>query len=141
MDVPPFKVMGEPTLLELTRQTPRDATALQAVPGMTPEAIRRFGPGVLHAIEQGLAAPPPRAPGVAREPEDVQDRYDRLHNWRKTRARQRGVESDVILPRTALWDMARRPPRSLDDLAGIADFGPWRRETYGREILALLARR
>ncbi len=27
-----------------------------------------------------------------------------------------------------------------DDLAQIADFGPWRRETYGAEILALLAR-
>jgi ribonuclease D len=140
IDVPPFKVMGEPTLLELTRHAPRDTAALQAVPGMTPELLRRFGPGVLQAIEQGLAAPPPRAPEVSREPEAVQDRYDRLHNWRKLRARQRGVESDVILPRTALWDLARRPPRSLDDLAGIADFGPWRRETYGKEIIALLAR-
>jgi ribonuclease D len=69
----------------------------------------------------------------------VQDRYDRLHTWRKERAKKRGVESDVILPRTALWDLARRPPRTRDDLAQIADFGPWRRETYGEEILALLA--
>ena len=28
------------------------------------------------------------------------------------RARARGVESDVILPRTALWDLARRQPRT-----------------------------
>ena len=70
----------------------------------------------------------------------MQDRYDRLHTWRKERAKKRGVESDVILPRTALWDLARRPPRTRDDLAQIADFGPWRRETYGEEILALLGR-
>ena len=140
MDVPPFKVIGEPALLDLTRHAPRDTAALQAVPGMTPEVVRRFGPGLLQAIEQGLAAPPPRPPEVTRESDEVQDRYDRLHNWRKSRARLRGVESDVILPRTALWDMARRPPRSLDDLAGIADFGPWRREAYGKEILALLVR-
>lgn len=140
LDVPPFKVIGEPALLDLTRHAPRDTAALQAVPGMTPEVVRRFGPGLLQAIEQGLAAPPPRPPEVTRESDEVQDRYDRLHNWRKTRARVRGVESDVILPRTALWDMARRPPRSLDDLAAIADFGPWRREAYGKEILALLAR-
>jgi len=140
LDVPPFKVIGEPALLDLTRHAPRDTAALQAVPGMTPEVVRRFGPGLLQAIEQGLAAPPPRPPEVTRESDEVQDRYDRLHHWRKTRARVRGVESDVILPRTALWDMARRPPRSLDDLAAIADFGPWRREAYGKEILALLAR-
>ena len=70
----------------------------------------------------------------------MRDRYDRLHTWRKEKARARGVESDVILPRTALWDLARRAPRTPDELAQIADLGPWRRETYGEEILALLAR-
>ena len=38
----------------------------------------------------------------------MQDRYDRLHTWRKNRAKVRGVESDVILPRTAL--LGSRPP-------------------------------
>jgi ribonuclease D len=70
----------------------------------------------------------------------VRDRYDRLHTWRKDRARARGVESDVILPRTALWDLARRPPRTHGELAHITDLGPWRRGAYGEEILALLSR-
>ena len=60
-------------------------------------------------------------------------------SWRKNRARARGVESDVILPRTALWDLARRPPLTHGALAHITDFGPWRRKTYGEEILALLS--
>jgi ribonuclease D len=139
IDRPPFKVMGEETLMELVRRAPRDAASLQSVPGMTPDQIRRHAHGVLQAIEQGLSAPPRHAPQVEREPNDVRDRYDRLHTWRKERAKARGVESDVILPRTALWDLARRPPRTLDELARIADFGPWRRETYGAEILALLS--
>jgi hypothetical protein len=105
---------------------------------MTPEQIQRHGRALLESVEQGLAAPPQRAPEPAREPEEVQDRYDRLHTWRKNKARARGVESDVILPRTALWDLARRPPRTPEQLTGIADFGPWRRQTYGPEILALL---
>ncbi len=141
IDCPPFKVMGEPMLLELARRAPRSAADLQAVPGMTPDQVRRHEQGVLQAIEAGLSAPGLHAPQATREPDDVQDRYDRLHTWRKNRAKLRGVESDVILPRTALWDLARRPPRTLADLAQIADFGPWRRETYGEEILALLAGR
>jgi ribonuclease D len=141
IDCPPFKVMGEPMLMELARRAPRNETDLQAVPGMTPDQVRRHAQGVLQAVEAGLGAPGLRAPQAEREPEDVQDRYDRLHTWRKNRAKLRGVESDVILPRTALWDLARRPPRTRADLSQIADFGPWRRETYGEEILALLAGR
>jgi ribonuclease D len=140
IDCPPFKVMGEATLLELVRRAPRDGAGLQTVPGMTPDQIRRYGQGLLLAIEQGRQAPARHAPAVDRESDEVQDRYDRLHTWRKNRARVRGVESDVILPRTALWDLARRPPRTREELALIADFGPWRRETYGAEILALLSR-
>jgi ribonuclease D len=138
LDRPPFKVMGEATLMELARRVPRRAEDLQGVPGMTPDQIQRHANGVLQAIQQGVDAPPQRAPQADREPDDVQDRYDRLHTWRKNRARARGVESDVILPRTALWDLARRSPRTHGELAHIADFGPWRRETYGDEILALL---
>jgi ribonuclease D len=140
IDAPPFKVMGEATLLELARRAPRTAADLQTVPGMTPDQIRRYGQGLLAAIEQGLNAPGRRMPEVARESDEVRDRYDRLHTWRKNRAKARGVESDVILPRTALWDLARRPPAGVDDLAQIADFGPWRREQYGKEILAVLSR-
>jgi len=140
LDRPPFRVMGEATLMELARRAPRHAQQLQGVPGMTPDQIHRHASGVLHAVQQGLQAPGQRAPQAAREPDDVRDRYDRLHTWRKERARARGVESDVIVPRTALWDLARRAPRTHDELAHIADLGPWRRETYGEEILALLAR-
>ncbi len=139
IDRPPFKVMGEETLMALVRLAPRDAESLKGVPGMTPDQLQRYAHGVLQAIQQGLNAPAQHAPQVEREPDEVRNRYDRLHTWRKDRAKARGVESDVILPRTALWDLARRPPRTLDELAHIADFGPWRRETYGAEILTLLA--
>ena len=138
IDKPPFMVMGEAVLMELAKRAPRSAEELKAVPGMSPDTIRRHGQGVLQAIEQGLAAPPQRRPAVERESDEIQERYDRLHTWRKEKAKARGVESDVILPRTALWDLARRPPRTRDDLAQIADFGPWRREAYGAEILSLL---
>lgn len=138
-DCPPFKVMGEATLLELARRAPARREDLQALAGMTPEQIRRHGDGILHAIAEGRHAPPARPPQVAREPDDVRDRYDRLHAWRKERAKTRGVESDVILPRTVLWELARRPPRTHGDLARIKELGPWRRDAYGAEILALLS--
>ncbi len=139
MDCPPFRVMGEEALLALARRAPRQTEDLRGLPGMTPNQIRRHAHGLLDAVQQGRRSPAQLAPQVDREADDVIDRYDRLRMWRKDRARARGVESDVILPRTALWDLARRQPRTPGELAHIADFGPWRREAYGEEILRLLA--
>jgi ribonuclease D len=140
IDQPPFKVMGEATLLELVRRAPRQLADLQGVPGMTPDQIRRHGRSVLDAIAQGLTAAPPPPPEDQRLPDDEQDRYDRLHTWRKEKARARGVESDVIISRAALSALARRVPRTPAELEQIAELGPWRRATYGEELLALLAR-
>ena len=139
MDLPPFKVMGESTLMELVLRAPTHAKDLQGISGMTPKQIHRHRHGLLHAIQEGLHGPPQQQPQVDPESDDVVDRYDCLHTWRKKRARARGVESDVILSRAALWDLARRPPRTHGELADITDFGPWRRERYGEEILALLS--
>ncbi len=139
LDRPPFKVLTEAILLELARRAPRHTEELRRVPGMTSDQTRRHTPALLRAIEQGLQAPPQHASREAREPKDVRDRYDRLRTWRKERARARGVESDVIVPRTTLHDLARRAPRTHHELATIKDFGPWRRDAYGDEILALLA--
>lgn len=136
-NLPSFKVLGEPTLLEVARRTPRSLDALTGIVAMTPGQIHRHGRALIRAVESGLAAPAPLPPVVVREPDDVRDRYDRLHHWRKTRAQARGVESDVILPRTTLWDLARRPPRTDADLAGIVDLGPTRRALYGQDLLAI----
>ena len=74
---------------------------------MTPEQVHRYGQRRVGGDSTGTPRPRPSAPPqVDREPDEVRDRYDRLHTWRKDRARARGVESDVILPRTALWDLA-----------------------------------
>jgi ribonuclease D len=139
IDRPPFMVMSEANVMDIVRKTPRRIEDLQGVPGMTPDQIRRHGQRVVQAVADGLAAPPQSAPPPKREPDEVQDRFDRLHTWRKNRAKARGVESDVIIPKTTLWDLARRPPRTPEDLAQVADFGPWRRHAYGAELLALLA--
>lgn len=137
-NLPPFKVIGEPTLLDIARRSPHTLDDLKGIVAMTPGQIHRHGHALLRAVQDGLSAVPPSPPIVEREPDDVQDRYDRLHHWRKTRAQARGVESDVILPRTTLWDLARRPPRTLAELADIADFGPTRRAMYGQEILTVV---
>jgi ribonuclease D len=136
---PPFKILSEQTLLEIARRAPHTPEGLRHLPGMTPGQMQRHAAGLLQAVQRGHEAPPAHPPRTQREPDEVRERYDRLHSWRKRTAQARGVESDVILPRDALWELARRAPRTSADLQTIEHLGPWRRETYGTEILRILS--
>ncbi len=137
-DRPPFKVMSDQTLLELARTRPHSLDELTGLPGMTPQQIRRHGAHLLRAVRHGEQTTPPRPPQYEREPDSVRERYELLHQWRKRKAQARGVESDVIVSRDALWELARRAPRTPEALEAIEQLGPWRREAYGSEILDVI---
>jgi len=130
--------MSDETLLALARRAPQTMTALRGLFGMTEGQIARHGEALLAAIQRGLAAPPARRPKPALEPDEVRERFEKLRQWRRQKAQARGVESDVIVPREALWELARRAPRTADDLVGLEHLGPWRRQAYGAEILSVL---
>ncbi len=138
MDRPPFKVMSEGTLLALAQAAPHTLDGLRSIPGMTSGQIQRHGARILEAVARGRKAPPQRPPGHERRPDDIVNRYDALHKWRKQKAKARGVESDVIVPRDVLWEIAAHPPQSAADFERMASFGPVRRAKYGAEIMEVL---
>ncbi len=140
-DVPVFKVMGDKALVALARAKPRSLDALEKVKGISGYHVRRYGNDLLDAIRRGLKAEPPSPPARSTPPVDEQTlrRYDALHTWRKKRAIKRGVSSEVIVSKDALWEMAHSVPRSLDELSALEHIGPWRVKTYGSEILNVLA--
>jgi ribonuclease D len=139
-DYPPFKIMGDKTLLALAEAEPGRMDQLRGIRGMSSGQIRRYGRGILNAVRQGQQAKPPRRPPAPPRPDDdIVARYEALHNWRKNRARQRGVESDVIVSKDAMWALARVAPSSPAELDRIRELGPWKTETYGQEILKVIA--
>lgn len=138
-DQPLFKVFGDRTLLEIAQGEPATLEELGNIYGMSARQLGRYGATLLRLVQQGKTAPraaPPHRP--RRLPEAVYERYEQLHLWRKDRARKRGVESDVIISRDALWALARENPQTAEALAAITELGEWRRQTYGGEILAVL---
>ena len=138
LDRPPFKVIGDEALLELARMQPRDADEVLHVPGLTPRLAARYTHPILAALERARSAPPPRPPSA--EPIDpaILGRYDQLRRWRKTAAAERGVESDIVLPREVLWDIARAAPHTPADLEPILECLPWRLQAYGPALLNAL---
>ena len=138
-NIPHFKILGDRTLLELAEKLPTRISELDGIHGMSVGQQSRYGQAILDVVDESRHAefpkPPPRSP---RPPDDVLNRYDRLHRWRKMRAQARGVESDVVMSRDALWAIAQSNPQTLEELIALDVMGPWRLATYGQEVLRLL---
>ena len=142
-DRPPFKVLDQHTLLALSRARPETMPDLARVRGMTSHQVRRYGSGLLEAVRRGNNAPPPMPPrrpeGNGRPDSRTVERYDALRAWRGQRARQRGVDPDIILTNDQLMAIARQAPKTTDDLRALAVMGPWKLGEYGDAILQALA--
>ena len=135
---PIFRVMGDNTLLALAQRSPRGKKSLQGITGMTHGQIKKHGDGILQAVRLGLQAEPPQPPRFQRRDRRVAVRYEALREWRKRRAQQRGIVSDLILAREVMWVLARAAPTNMAELESVQDLGPWRRAEYGEEILRIL---
>jgi ribonuclease D len=139
-DQPLFKVFNDRTMLALAKQAPTNMTHLAQVHGMTRGQTHRYGRILLQVIQNGKQAAPPAYPKRRhkRQPEVVVSRFDKLRAWRRRKGLARGVESDVILSREALWEIATSNPQNRDELDQLQSIGTWRCSTYGEDILSLL---
>jgi ribonuclease D len=138
-DCPPFKVLGDRSLVTLAQVMPATRRALARADGLRPHHLRRYGDALLQAIERGRAAPPPRRPESrpSRAP-DVVERFRALRSWRKMAAQRRGVRSDVILSTDILWRVAERAPHTHQELLQVDGLNAWRCEQYGEQLLEVV---
>jgi len=65
---------------------------------------------------------------------------ERMKAWRLAESRAQGVPAYVILHDATLAEVARRRPRDLASLAGIAGIGAKKLERYGSALLEVVAR-
>ena len=134
---PVFKVISNSTMLQVASKMPRNRKELRSIQGISPRILDRFGAIFLDCVEEGREQKPPKPPkrGPRKAPEVV-ERFERLSQWRKEMAQERGVESDVIISRDAMWAIANENPSSIADFSAITSIGPHRIEKYGARILA-----
>jgi ribonuclease D len=140
-DRPVFKILNDHILVDLAQTRPESIEQMQNIQGLKSFHLRRYGREILKAVQRGARAKAPQPPPQpARPPNKVLERYEALRNWRKHIAAQRGVDPDVVVSNASLWKLARRVPRSLEQLTKLDVLGPWKQRTYGEALLRLLHR-
>jgi len=135
---PNFKILSNQVLLEVAQCCPHYLQEFRLLPSISDSQIRRYGKGLLDAVQHGLQVPSIKRPVPVRLEEQVTGRLELLRSWRKKAGQKMGVESDIVLPRDMLFTIAEANPTNQSDLAGIMCDVPWRYEHFGQEILRAL---
>ena len=145
IDRPPFKVLGNRTLLELAKEQTTDPSKLVRIKGVTELILRRMGDSLIEAIARGLESPHGPIPkqiniNVRRRMDrQMEKRLTRLKGWRKVRSQELELDPGVLAPNACLEAVTIAKPSSLEALSEIPEIKKWFAKSFGLEILDLLA--
>ncbi len=134
-DLPHFKVFSNQLLLDLSQLKPTSTEELQTVPHCTERIIQRHGSGLLTAIARGVEAQPVIRQKTVRPDDAYIARIECLKEWRKKTAKELKVESDVVLPRDLVEQIAGADPAQLSDLQKVMRDAPVRFARFGDQII------
>jgi ribonuclease D len=141
IDRPPFKVLGNRTLLEVASLKPRKLDDLAQIKGITDLLMRRIGRNVMAAVRAGRKAehgPIPKLPSSGRRRMDrpTEHRLAALKRWRTTRAEEVSMDPGVLCPNSALEAIAWRAPQRARDLEDVPELKRWFAREFGAEVVA-----
>ncbi|MXX26094.1 MAG: hypothetical protein F4Z82_11715 [Caldilineaceae bacterium SB0668_bin_21] len=144
-DRPPFKVLGESSLIHLSQKRPHSLASLRDIPGLSSRQVSWFGKELLAAVRRGERLPAPQRPTPIRKAETVltgagKRRYEALRQWRTKTAKARGVDPDIVFSNETLLQIAAGRPATLAELEKIPAVGRWKAKAYGDSLFSLLGR-
>lgn len=144
-DRAPFRVAGDPTLLEVVRERPRNVSELARVRGFSPELAKRSGKELLDRLERtdrlddSELVGYPRGPTGPRRPQpEIEEVANRLKHVRNQAATALGIDRGVLMSNTVILEIARTGPSSVEELAGVSGVRRWQSETLADQFLAAL---
>lgn len=135
---PHFKIIGNPALYATALSCPKSITELKVIKEISQKLAARHAPGLLLAVKNGLISEPIHLATHKRPSRSYVNRLDKLKNWRKKAAKRMGVQSDIILPRDILENIAGKNPVNQDELHIEMAEIPWRFNHFSKEILEVI---
>lgn len=148
LDRPTFKVIPDPVLLEIAARKPEDEEALARLVRRGSPLMRRFGEGLVAAVRAGLTDtdPLPDLRAAAREPQekiadglrgrDQELLLARLKAWRNAVVARDHIAPVAVVSNGVLKEIARRAPRTPEELAAVPDIRHWQVHAWGNALIA-----
>jgi ribonuclease D len=145
IDRPPFKVLGNRTLLEISGAQTTDLDSLGEIKGISDLIVKRLGKDLVAAVKKGLRKPHgpiPKLETNARRRMDraTEKRLSSLKDWRGPRADALKLDPGVLCPNAALEAIAAGNPSSAEDMKELPELKSWFVREFAEEILGVLER-
>jgi ribonuclease D len=148
-DRPPFRVISNRAMMNLSELRPQSVKELHQVKGISYRMAGKYGRGLLNAIRQGESQPRTWGERVrsnhsthgksnGRFSVVCQARFEVLRAWRNNTAEARGVAPDIVLTNETLWAVACRNPGCRADLADVELLARWQIDEYGDDLLSVM---
>jgi ribonuclease D len=134
-DVPKRWVVGDESIIEIARRTPKTAEELLAIRGVADKIGRGAQQGLLSAVAAGVAVPDAELPSLEKRRRpvgDVDGAVDLMIALVRLRAREHGVAMPLMASRDDLERLAAGEKEASPLLEG------WRKKMVGDELVALL---
>lgn len=143
LDRAPFMVLGNETMLDLCKQPPASKKELGERKGVGDTNAQRNGDAILKAIERGRAVPKeewPRVPKPMRYDRDAdfEDRVKRLRAAREVKMKEYDLPPGIICNNNMLAEIARKMPRTAEELKAVAGMRHYQVKHFGAALLAAL---
>jgi len=144
-DRAPFRVAGDPALLEVVGERPRNVSALGRIRGFSPQLAERSGKELLDRLErtdrldESELVGYPRGPAGPRRPSpEVEEIANRLKAVRNEAAVTLGIDRGVLMSNTVILEIAQVNPSSVEELAEVPGVRRWQSETLAEQFLGVL---
>jgi len=143
LDVPAFKVLNNPVLIDLSQKPPHSPRDMFHRAGISYRVARKYAGEIFRAIERARAAESEEVtlptPKLWRAPSrETRQRLESLKIWRVEKARELQLPVGVVFPGNILEFLAAFPPADLVSLEDVDGMRRWRVREFGEEILRLL---
>lgn len=144
-DKPVFKVIGNASLLDISRRKPKTLEQLIKDKSLSKRQVDAFGKAVIHEVSEALKIPEEDLPSYPRKRKpavkpDVPKRFDRLKEWRDKVAQDLSIDPPMLFNKALLTEIATRNPRTMDDFANVNGIKNWQINEFGADILKKLTR-
>jgi len=137
-NIPAFKVINSDVLVEIARNCPLSFKELSEIPGIPTKIVGRYGDDFIRCVLKGLENEPVYRQHRTKPNDAYLHRYESIKIWRKNKANNLNVESDVVLPKDKIELIALKNPKTIDQLKDYLLDTPFRFENFGIELLGLL---
>jgi len=146
-DTPPFRILGNKSLLQLAERRPRSEREQLRVEGITSRVLTRLGDRLQRALDRAERnGPIERLPATPRRGEHIEldelavELHERLKRLRRDVSTERQIESSYLLHRSTLHRLAAAAPTDLGAIDELGVLEPWQMEWFAADIVEVVLR-